>query len=221
VLNLSTGEWQDRYDPAVYSNYTVPTAVVAKIGGSGTGGATATTPSPSWDATELAAVFDTKYEMSKIKTYYPYASVAPDNNTNPNAPPPPVEDDDGGLPSYLPPVLGVVLGLVFLTMVAVLILLYRRRKLLRRGGAMSEAGTEDTAVNRIASWLRGQPMGTSEAKAPTMTTSSDYSPVSITPDPESMVGPQRSIAEMMNTEVPLPAELPGMSTHPPLLVDIN
>ncbi|KAK4099356.1 hypothetical protein N658DRAFT_487751 [Parathielavia hyrcaniae] len=210
VFNLSTGQWLGRYDPAVYSNYTVPSAVLEKIGGSGTGGATATTPSPSWDATELGAIFAAQYPTSKIATYYPYASAAPTNNTNPPAPTTTVESPSGGLPAYLPPVLGVVLGLVFLTMVAVLILLWRRRRLLR-SGTISEAGTEDTNGNRIASWLRGQPTA-SEAKAPTVTSSSDYSPVSAT-DVDSVGLPPRSIAEMMNTEVPLPVELPD--TSPP------
>ncbi|KAK4040743.1 hypothetical protein C8A01DRAFT_45947 [Parachaetomium inaequale] len=214
VFNLSTGEWLDRYDPAVYSNYTVPSAVVEKIGGSGTGGATATAPSPSWDATELAAIFATQYPMSKITTYYPYASVGATNHTNPDAPPPAAQNEGGGLPSYLPPVLGVVLGLVFLTMVAVLILLWRRRRLLRsNGGTMSEAGTEDTNGHRITSWLRGQP-SSPVAKTPTVTTSDDYLHVSSNTEADSSIGaPPVSIAEMMNTEVQLPAELPD--TSPP------
>ncbi|KAK4158321.1 hypothetical protein C8A00DRAFT_10974 [Chaetomidium leptoderma] len=207
VFSLSSGEWLDRYDPAVYSNYTVPSAVHEKIGGSGTGGATATTPSPSWGATELAGIFAAQYPMSKITTYYPYASVGPTNNTNPNVPPPPAQDQGGGLPSYLPPVLGAVLGLVFLTMVAVLVLLWRRRRLLR-GGTASEAGTEDTNGHRITSWLRGQP---SEVKAPTVTTTSpsDYSPPMSTANVDSTSTPQRSIiAEIMGREVQMPAELP-------------
>ncbi|KAH6632737.1 hypothetical protein F5144DRAFT_534528, partial [Chaetomium tenue] len=199
VFNLTTGKWLTRYDPAVYANYTIPSAVVDKIGGSGTGGATATAPSPSWDATELAAVFKEQYPMSKITTFYPYASVGPVNNTNPDVPPPDDGGDSGGgLPSYLPPVLGVVLGLVFLTMVAVLILLWRRRRLLRRNATASEAGTEDTNGNRIASWLRGQP---TEVKTPTLTNSSEYLPVSSTEVDSSVTGaaPPMSIAEMMDT----------------------
>ncbi|KAK4235846.1 hypothetical protein C8A03DRAFT_17452 [Achaetomium macrosporum] len=206
VFNLSTGTWIDRYDPAVYSNYTVPSAVYNAIGGSGTGGATATTPSPSgWDSDELASVFATQYPMSKITAYYPYASVGPANNTNPNVPAPSAQDEGGGVPSYLPPVLGVVLGVVFLTVVAVLILLWRRRRYLRRS-TMSEAETEDTNGHRIKSWLRGQP---SEVKAPTIT-SYDYTPPSST-DVDTLGVPQLSIAEMMNTEVHAPVELPDNS----------
>ena len=212
VFNLSTGIWLDRYDPAVYAKYTVPDTVVKKIGGSGTGGATATTPSPAWDSQDLESVFASPYPTSKITNYYPYASIGPVDNTNPNASSAPVPDEGGGggVPSYLPPVLGSVLGLVFITMVIVLILLWRRRRLLR--GGMSEAGTEDTNGHRITSWLRGQP---SEVKAPpTVTTASDYSPQSAT-DVESVAVDMtpRTIAEMMNTEVQLPAELPG--TSPP------
>ncbi|KAH6855680.1 hypothetical protein B0I37DRAFT_402400 [Chaetomium sp. MPI-CAGE-AT-0009] len=209
VFNLSSGKWLSRYDPAVYAEYTVPGAVVDKIGGSGTGAATARAPSPSWDSAELAGIFEEEYPMSKITTYYPYASIAPVNNTNPDVPPPEEEDDGGGLPSYLPPVLGVVLGLVFLTMVAVLILLWRRRRLLRRNGTASEAGTEDTNGNRIASWLRGQP---TEVKTPTITNSSEYLAVSSEDRASVSVSgaPPVSIAEMMDTGVPI-AELPDTS----------
>ncbi|AEO70882.1 uncharacterized protein THITE_72424 [Thermothielavioides terrestris NRRL 8126] len=214
VFNLSAGTWLDRYDPAIYSNYTVPSAVHEKIGGSGTGGATATTPSPSgFDSTELAKVFATPYPVTKIATYYPYPSVGPVNNTNPNVGPTPSAPSSGGggLPSYLPPVLGVVLGLVFFTMVAVLILLWRRRRLLRAGTA-SEVGTEYTTPSRafIKWWLRGQPAQPaqpSEAKAPTVT-SSDYTPAS-SAEPDTLAVAPRPIAEMMDTGVPLPVELPA------------
>lgn len=208
VFDLSAGTWRDRYDPAVRGNYTVPSAVVERIGGSGAGGATVTTPSPSgWDSDELASIFATPYPTSRITTYYPYASVAPTDNTNPDVPPSPVPDEGGGVPAYLPPVLGTVLGLVFVTVVAVLILLWRRRRLLR--AAPSEAGTEDTNGNRIAMWLRGQP---SEPKALTVA-SSDIAPLTNT-DVESVGVPPRSVAEIMSTEVRPPAELPGMPLAP-------
>jgi len=224
VFNLSSGEWMTRYDPAIWSNYTVPTAVREKIGGTGTGGATLTTPSPSgWADKELAKIFDTPYPTSKITTYYPYESLAPTDNTNPTIPVPTdstSHDRDGGVPSYLPPVLGSVLGLVFLTMVAVLILLWRRRKLLR--GAVSEAGTEETSRRRIRQWLRGQP---TVVKTPTVT-SSDYLPQSAL-DAESNVSslptlpPQMTIAEMMDTEIKPLVELPGMFFSHPSIKDVD
>ncbi|KAK4163236.1 RING finger protein B [Cladorrhinum sp. PSN259] len=212
VFNLSTGAWVDKYDPAVWSKYTVPEAVRNKIGGSPTGGATATAPSPSWTATALAAVFSSPYP-NKITTYYPYASVAPANNTNPNAPVPSEKSGGGGVPSYLPPVLGVVLGLVFLTMVAVLIIMWRRRKYFRKGAGSSEAGTED-AGKRIINWMRNQHEPKSPPTVTSYTVDSQSTPGSNT-DFESSVttNQQQSMNELMSTEVVRPAEL--MDTSPP------
>jgi len=218
VFNLTTGTWVNEYDPAKWTNYSVPATVHQKIGGSGTGGATATEPSEGWAATGLANVFDTPYDTSKITTYYPYPSLGAGDPTNPNTPPP--SDDEsgggGGVPSFLPPVLGVVLGLMFITMIVVLVLLWRRRRLFKSG--MSEAGTEDTNGHRIMSWMRGQ---TSETKAPTVTTMEEvlYSPhhdrdlessvaVTVSPPPPSSMT-QTTAAEMANTEIIPPAELMG------------
>ncbi|KAK0714848.1 hypothetical protein B0H67DRAFT_488130 [Lasiosphaeris hirsuta] len=208
VFNVSSAAWLKSYDPAKWSNYTIPDTVVSKIGGSPTGGATATTPGPSgWAATDLASVFGEKYPVTKIATYYPYESVAPTNNTNPTLPTVTVEpQSDGGTPAFLGPVLGVVLGLMFLTMIAVLILLWRRRKLLRGRTGMSEAGTEDTNGHRIMSWMRGQ---NTDGKAGTVT--SEETPSS-PDDLESVTTHPLSMAEMMNTEIRAPVEL--MDTSP-------
>jgi hypothetical protein len=109
VLNLTSGQWMSGYDPSKYYRYGVPEMIYLMIGGTATGGATMTTPSPTWAATGLAAVFQTAYATSKITTYYPYGTAAANNNTNPN-----YDSSSGGssVPSYLGPVLGVVLGLL-------------------------------------------------------------------------------------------------------------
>ncbi|KAH8884777.1 hypothetical protein GQ53DRAFT_770595 [Thozetella sp. PMI_491] len=206
LYNLTSGEWLTSYDPAKYYDYGVPKMIYDKIGGTSTGGATQLTPTPSgWADDGLAKVFQSAYQTSKITHYYPYASTAPSNGTNPNVPV--TSTGSGGLPSWAPIVLGVVLGLVFITCIAVGILFWRRRKYLRRG--MSEAGTEDTNGHRIMSWMRGHP---TEAKAPTVTT--DETPMS--PEMESV-----SIAynlhqspppmEMADTQVAAPVELPDTS----------
>lgn len=202
VFNLTSGVWLPRYDPAKHADYGVPGAVVGKIGGSPTGGATLTTPAASW-APSLAAVFETAYPTSKITTYYPYQSVGPNDNTNPTVPPG-NNDSGGGVPAYLPPVLGVVLGLVFLTMLAVLFLLWRRRKIFRSRSGLSEAGTEDTNGHRILSWMRGHSAGDK------MTITSDETPSSPGDvDSVTTTHPQ-SIPEIMGQEVSHPVELPGM-----------
>ncbi|KAK0701845.1 hypothetical protein B0T26DRAFT_757823 [Lasiosphaeria miniovina] len=200
LFNVSSGAWMTSYDPAKYSNYSVPSGISDKIGGSATGGATATAPSPSgFASTGLAQVFATPYPTSKLTRFYPYASAAPANNTNPNTPAASDQPSGGGVPAFLPPVLGVVLGLVFLTMIAVLILLWRRRRLFK--ARMSDTETEDTNGHRIMSWMRGQTL-TSEAKAPTVTTSDELS--SSPADVESIVVPRSTIVEAMNTEVQRP-----------------
>jgi hypothetical protein len=208
VLDLTTGTWRTSYDPSKWANYTIPEAVVSKIGGSPTGGATVTAPSPSgFASTGLAAVFGEKYPTAKIVNYYPYKPQAATNNTNPDLTPDvDVNSGGGGVPAFLPPVLGVVLGLMFLTMIAVLILLWRRRKLLRRRGGQSEAGTEDTNGHRIMSWMRGQT--NSETKAGTVVSSDE---TTSSPDDLESVAPAhpQSMAEMMNTEIRAPVELPG------------
>ncbi|EGO59822.1 hypothetical protein NEUTE1DRAFT_61568 [Neurospora tetrasperma FGSC 2508] len=220
VFNLTSGTWLSGYDPAKHWSYGVPEAIKKKIGGSATGGATARAPSNGWVAADLGKVFDTKYP-TKIATWYPYVSEAPVNNTNPTSPGSgdPHEKRSGGVPSWLPPVLGVVLGLMLLTIIVVLVLLWRRRRLLRAGTSVPE--TEDTNGYRIMSWMRGQQQHATE-KAPTVTTSDELSTIPHSPSPmqdlESTGSPMPppSIAEAMDTQItPPPAPVELMDTSPP------
>lgn len=158
VFNLTEGTWMDRYDPKVYHDYGVPEIIHRTIGGDAAGTATMTVPTPSgWTTPDLSKVFETKYPTSKIATYYPYKSYNSTGNRQ--------EVAGSTVPSWLAPVLGVVLGLVFISAIVVAILLYRRRKLLRRGGA-SEGATEDNG-NRILNWMRGQDVQSHKAQTVT------------------------------------------------------
>ncbi|KAI1422303.1 hypothetical protein F5Y12DRAFT_799738 [Xylaria sp. FL1777] len=162
VFNLTTGTWLDSYDPNNWNMYGVPEMINMKIGGDYTGGATITTPTPSgWATQGLASVFATKYPASKITPNYPYSSQGAANGTrgtfNDNS-------KGGGTPSWVAPVLGVVLGLVFVTAIVVGILLYRRRKLLSKKNNTSNAPTEDY-LHRIGKWLNS-----TNDKAQTVTT---------------------------------------------------
>jgi hypothetical protein len=175
VFNLSSGEWLDSYDPKVSSNYQVPEIVVSKIGGNGTGGATLSAPSPTGFASpNMTALLGSAYNSSKITNWYPYAAATPTSSGRPTVLPLPVHTKSG-TPSYLAPVLAVILGLFFITLVILAILLWRRRRLLRmnRTTTGSEAATMD---NRfwVTSWLRSTP---ADAKAPTMTT--DETPITV------------------------------------------
>lgn len=172
LFNLSSATWLDKYDPSVWSNYSVPNVVYEVIGGDGSGGATATEPS-SWNDTALGEVFQVKYDQSKIKTYYPYAAVtttAPGSNST--ATTGSKESSSSGVPKYLPPVLGVILGLIFISSVVVIILLWRRRKLLKKNGGASVVSTDEHG-NRIVSWINGQSRGPPPVKTETVTSTED------------------------------------------------
>lgn len=207
IFNLTSAEWMTRYDPADWGEYGVPEAVRRKIGGSATGGATLTTPSPAgWGATGLSKVFETPYPATKLTTYYPYASAGPNNNTNPDFVP---DEGKSSTPAYLAPVLGSVLGAVFLALIGVGVLLWRKRRLLKLRGT-SETGTEDSKGNRIISWIRGQP---AEHKAPPTVTTEEtpMSPEMTTPS--IAVSPAPAHPELPETYI---AELDGrfLFTHP-------
>lgn len=161
VFNLTEGKWLDSYNPDSWNEYGVPETIHETIGGDYAGGATMKTPTPSgWATPALASVFVTPYNMSKIAKYYPYGSQGSENGTTG-----PVKGSKGGTPSWVAPVLGVVLGLVFLTAIAVAILLYRRRKLWWKNRGTTATPSDDH-THRIRSWL----IGTGGEKAPTITT---------------------------------------------------
>lgn len=162
VYNLTAGRWMDSYDPESWNEYGVPEMIHMMIGGDYSGSATMTTPTPSgWATSGLASVFNTPYATTKLQTYYPYSSMGPGNGTRGEL----NGGGGGGTPSWLAPVLGVVLGLVFVTAVVVGVLLYRRRRLLKKE-TPSEGSTDENG-NRILSWVRNQQ---NDGKAPTVTT---------------------------------------------------
>jgi hypothetical protein len=191
MFNLTSGEWMDSYDPTIYGDYGVPKKVQATIGGDASGGATATKPVPSgWATPALGKVFSTAYDQKKIAAYWPYPAAQTANP--PSEPAPKPASKSGGLPSWVGPVLGVILGLIALTCVIVLFCLWRRRKNLR---SRSSTNTSEEAGRRIISWIRGQPPPN---KAPTETTTEapaspemrEYLHPSYTPSASASVPPQ-------------------------------
>lgn len=169
MLNLTSGEWMNSYHPDEHADYAVPSAVLEKIGGDPTGGATMTTPSPSgWDNDDLGGVFSSTYDTSKLSTFGPYKAAATESD-RPDLPDDDDEDNGSGgrLPKWVAPVLGVILGLMLVTGAIVVFCLWRRRKSVFKNRS-SDYGTEDPG-NRIISWIKGQPT----EKAPTVTTSDD------------------------------------------------
>lgn len=203
IFNLSDPQWLESYDPLVWSNYTVPSQVVSVIGGSGTGKATQTKPSSGFTNSSMTALLGTAYNTTKITTWYPYTPV---NSTTPSTRPtlPTVVAAKSGTPAYLGPVLGVVLGLFFITLLILAFIIYRRRKIfgLARAERNSEAGTETENRRRTLRWLYATPRA-GDAKAPTVTTD------------ETELAAVSSEADTENTRVF--AEMPGDMQFPEMM----
>ncbi|KAI9651332.1 hypothetical protein NHQ30_001371 [Ciborinia camelliae] len=169
IFNLSDPQWLNSYDPLVWSNYTVPSQVVSVIGGSGTGSATQTQPSGGFTNSSMTKLLGTAYNKTKITNWYPYTPASSTTTTNRPTLLPSVVATKSGTPAYLGPVLGVVLGLFFITLLILAFIIYRRRKVfgLSRTDRQSEAGTMTENRRRTLRWLYTTPR---DAKAPTITT---------------------------------------------------
>lgn len=223
IFNVSSAEWLEQYDPNVWSEYQVPNVVYEAIGGDESGGATSTAPA-SWDTSSLGDVFQTAYATSKITHYYPYQEATSTGSSPGSTSTTKGNSGGSSVPKFLAPLLGVLLGLLFLTSLVVGILVWRRRRLLKKNGGASEMATDEHG-NRIMSWINGQTGA--PAKADTITTSDEISNartppldqggvrnVQHYPFPQeyyAQVQPQQFHHEVDNNEV---SELPGKSlTH--------
>jgi hypothetical protein len=192
IFNLSSTEWLISYDPRVWNNYTVPTTIHQMIGGKGTGSATQAAPSPTGFANPtLTSLFAASYNTSKITTYYPYTPVQTNPTNRTTLTPTPIPSSSSNT-KLVAPILGVVLGLAFITVLVLGVVLYCRRNLLKRNGTngKSENGTMDNR-NRIMSWVRGTP---ADAKALTVTT--EETPISHYEEEE-----RRDMQEVGGTQV--------------------
>ncbi|KAI9800806.1 MAG: hypothetical protein M1825_003589 [Sarcosagium campestre] len=162
IFNLNTLEWQDSYDPDVWSEYKVPGVISAEIGGDADGGAKNVEPS-KWDDKALPDLFKNTYTKT-IPTYYPYPSIAASATGEPNptristAVPEPAPSGGSRVPDWVPPVLGTVFGIAFVCAMLVGILFWRKRQYERKfPEAASEAGTSSFNRNRVVTWIQGSP----------------------------------------------------------------
>ncbi|RDW76598.1 uncharacterized protein DSM5745_06590 [Aspergillus mulundensis] len=143
VFNLNSGEFQNTYDPAIWSEYEVPSLVSEQIGGNSSGFATRTSPA-TWTNESLSQLFATPY-TKPIATWYPYAS---DSSTA-------TQDSDGssGFPAWAGGLIGGLLGLLALCGIAGAAWWLRRRRRRRR------PGHQGTPKEKKASDLAGLPEG--------------------------------------------------------------
>lgn len=133
------------------------------------GGATTLKPN-RWGDPALPGLFAAKYTKT-ITPHYPYASIAP--KTDPSLPTV-VPSPSSGPPSWIGPVLGVVLGILICAAILTGWILWRRRKYLKHRADSSDAGNS----NRIVTWLRGtQPVAN---KSATMSTTEVGASVNMT-----------------------------------------
>jgi hypothetical protein len=152
VFNLSSLQWQTSYSPTNGHNYSVPDPIYQMIGGTAEGGATVTAPA-KWAEEQLAEIMGTPYKKP-IKKWYPYPLAETTNNTRPTAPPP--LSSGGGVPKFLAPLLGVLLGLAFVGALIALFFILRRRNI-RKNSALrgSDAGDSGGRASEIMAWVRG------------------------------------------------------------------
>ncbi|EEP78101.1 predicted protein [Uncinocarpus reesii 1704] len=155
VYNLNTLSFQNVYDPETWEEYKVPSLVVDEIRNAD-GGATVND--------DLRAIFSRTYSKP-IKTYYPYRATETPSEPEPSG--------GGGLPNWVGPVLGVVLGLILITGLVVAWLLWRRRK--DRRYAPSEGATSEKR-SRIMGWIYGTSMPGKNIDATTTATTTDHGP---------------------------------------------
>lgn len=127
ILNLTSLEWNDEYNPSVWAEYTIPDAVKSQNN--------LNQPAASMDP-ELANLFQQPYE-TQTTIWYPYTTPSSSGT------------------KWLAPVLGGVLGGVAIAVTAYLTWLFRRRKTRRASqpatsetqGADSQAGVENWRRN--------------------------------------------------------------------------
>ena len=161
VFNLNTLQFQDSYTPSTWSPYQVPSVVTAVIGGNAQGGSTKTA---AWSDHNLSNLFQTKYTQ-QITQYYPYPVNSTTNSSSPV--PTPVRSSSGSK-KWIAPVVGVICGLIALTLLILLIVLFRRRKLLARN-SIDGSSYDGQNSNRIIRWVNGMPNAPEPKDDPSVT----------------------------------------------------
>jgi hypothetical protein len=111
----------------------------------------------SWDDEKLSSIFSTQYTKT-IPTYYPYPLQSPNTTTTSSptvAPTVSVGSGGGGLPTWVAPVLGVVLGLIVVAAAAIIFLLWWRKKGSKNWGASDTQGSAPGLKGFVLRWLYG------------------------------------------------------------------
>ncbi|KAL7268734.1 hypothetical protein RUND412_008629 [Rhizina undulata] len=150
VFNLNTLEWVEVYDPALNAAYQVNSVVTNSIQNA---------QKSTYNSTALLDVLDTTYNKT-IPQYWPFKTVQnPNLNTtgSSNGSTPSVVSAVGsGLPSYIPPLLGSIFGLLVVIIILCGVLIWLRRRRVQAKRAQSDSAATTVRKNRQTwSWLLG------------------------------------------------------------------
>lgn len=205
VFNLNTLEFQDSYDPDVWSEYEVPATLSQVIGGNREGGSTQTT---SWSEDALGTLFTQRYAR-QVTQHYPYSSVSASASNTEN------ETSSGGVSKGAIIGISVAAGIVGLVIIILCILLVRRRRIIRSGSSVKSS---TSGHSRVTNWLNGGSFMSSKTRSPVSPMDSDQMEKKVTDSSGSTPPLQPQRHEMAGTERPKPPyEMPtayNNSDHP-------
>lgn len=160
IFDMNTCEvYNSGWDPTKKADYRVPGKVTAVIGGSGTGGATKKAPEDGWSDDGLQKLFNNPDAYTETVTplwaYTPTSTTPPGTGTSTSTS---TSVPGASFPSYIPPLLGTLLGLFSIITVLSIILFILRRRKLRRAANVAPSETEGSTVRKNRqtwSWLLG------------------------------------------------------------------
>lgn len=152
LFNLNKLEFDSKYHPNNAAPYEIPASIQENVGGNAEGGET---PVKFTDK-GLETLLTTKYSKL-VKNYWPFEPLAEKDTEGSSKINDGDDDDDsedkgsGGLPSYVPPLLGAILGLLVVGCILALVLYYlrRRRRTIKRLQSDSAAST---VVKKRQTW---------------------------------------------------------------------
>ncbi|KEF63240.1 uncharacterized protein A1O9_01217 [Exophiala aquamarina CBS 119918] len=195
VFNLNTLEFQNTYDPVIWSDYKVPTIVSKAIGGDASGGATNTA---IWSDNALGGIFSQKYPR-QMTHYYPYESNNSSALNGTSSDPP---SGSSGISHGAIIGISVAAGTIFCFVLILCALLIRRRRIIRSTSSEKSVASGNSRVSR---WLNGATFAAAKSKhdsisPPPMQQAHNYAHISEESTPP--LQPQRH--EMAGTERPKP-----------------
>ena len=174
-----------------------------------------------WGDSALESLFGAGYSGT-VETYYPYSA---ESGSRTDSPQPSISatatSGGSGVPSWVAPVLGVILGLLgFIVLIGVIVWL-RRRRTRKRSSNSSDVSTAGFNRNKVHSWIRNTRVASGKAATVTSTTEHPSSMSAGTTALDStgdlVAQPDGTAAAAVAADAPqeVPAEeiyeLPGMS----------